>query len=50
MACHGSTSMLVKGMKVLEYQQKIEVKHIAWFYQHYNAKKNDLKKNQPKML
>ena len=50
MACHGSTSMLVKGMKVLEYQQKIEVKHMAWFYQHYNAKKNVLKKNQPKML
>ena len=51
MACHGSTSMFVKGMKVLEYRQKIEVKHIALFYQHYNAKKNDLKKKfQPGML
>ena len=44
MACQGPTSMFVKGMKVLENRQKIEVKHIALFYQHYNAKKNDLKK------
>jgi len=43
--------MLVKGIKVLEYRQKIEDKHIALFYKHYNAKKNDLKKKlQPGML
>jgi len=42
MACHGPTSTFVEGIKVLEYQQKNEVKHKSRFYQHYNAKKNDL--------
>jgi len=37
MACYGSTTTFIEGMKVLEYQQKIEVKHISWSYQYYNA-------------